>query len=93
MTPTSARAAGSPGSLTHDPVLLSEMAIAPGVRRASQIANLFAGIRADHLLGLVWFDVNQARVAPFFRDWRLEGHGAAIAAFRKGVASMKAPGS
>ena len=30
MTPTSARAAGSPGSLTHDPVLLSEMAIAPG---------------------------------------------------------------
>jgi mannan endo-1,4-beta-mannosidase len=80
-------------SLTRDPVLLSEMAIAPGVKRAFQIANLFAGIRADHLLGLVWFDVDQAQVAPFFQDWRLEGHPVAIAAFRKGASSMKGAGS
>ncbi len=56
-------------------------------RRASKISGLFAGIRQDHLLGLLWFDVAQ-HSGLYHQDWRLKGHPAAMAAFRRGLASM-----
>jgi len=66
---------------TGDPVLLSETAVGPSPRAASQVTGLFAGIRAEHLLGLVWFDQAQHR-PPYHLDWRLADDPRARAAFR-----------
>ncbi len=65
--------------ITHDPVLIAETGTAPGPQEHSQIQSLFAGIRRNRLLGIVWFDINAKR------PWRLEGHPAALAAFRRAV--------
>lgn len=67
---------------THQPVLISEAAIGPNGRETSQIAELFRGIRNDHLLGLVWFDEAQNN-GGYHQDWRLEDNPAALAAYRK----------
>lgn len=63
--------------LTSKPILLAETATYPGA--ASQIPDLFDGIRQDHLLGLVWFDATNRK------DWRLEGHPEELASFRRQV--------
>jgi len=74
-------------ALTRDPVFLSEVGVGQVAGRASKISGLFAGIRENHLLGLLWFDVAQ-HGGFYHQDWRLEGHPAAMAAFRRGLASM-----
>ena len=43
-------------ALTHDPILISETAVAPAAGQSAKIADLFAGIRLYGLLGFVWFD-------------------------------------
>lgn len=68
--------------LTHKPVLIAETAVAAGPQQASQIRTLFSGLRRTAVIGAVWFDSNAREV------WRLEGHSAAIAAFRAGVRSL-----
>src|ERR1022692_1416292 len=70
--------------LTRKPVLLAETAAGQVAGQARIIPGLFAGIRRDHLLGLVWFDQAQ-HSGIHHQDWRLEGHPAAIAAFRREV--------
>jgi len=73
---------------TTRPVLISETAAGQIAGRARAIPDLFAGsVRAD-MLGLVWFDMNQHRNI-YHQNWRLEGHPAAIAAFRRALASWK----
>jgi hypothetical protein len=69
--------------LTSKPVLVAETGIAPGAVPGA-MPGLIAGINQYRLLGLVWFD------AGGIPDWRLEGHPAAIAAFRQGIAAMLA---
>lgn len=76
-------------ALTNAPILLSEAAIAQAAGQARTMPDLFAGIRRNHLLGLVWFDVAQ-RFGRVHLDWRLEGHPAALAAFRRGLLSVAA---
>jgi hypothetical protein len=71
-------------ALTGKPILISETAIGQVAGQAAKIPGLFAGIRAHHLLGLVWFDKGQ-RDGSHHQDWRLEGHPWAIAAFRRGL--------
>jgi mannan endo-1,4-beta-mannosidase len=68
-------------SLTLDPILITETAVAPAAGQSAKITNLYAGIRAYGLLGFVWFN------APGFRDWRLSGP-AAFAAFRQGAETL-----
>ena len=75
--------------LTVKPILLSETAVGQVAGQARKIPDLFAGIRRFKLAGLVWFDMAQHR-GLHHQDWRLEGHTAGIAAFRRGVASMLA---
>jgi beta-mannanase len=75
--------------LTKAPILLSEAAIAHLADQARTMPDLFAGIRRYHLLGLVWFDVSQ-RHGMVHLDWRLEGHPAALTAFRRGLLSVEA---
>ncbi len=64
------------------PVILDETGVAPGSDRPAQISDLFAGVRAMHLLGLLYFDIDQTG-GQYKQDWRLEGNPAALAAFRR----------
>jgi len=63
--------------LTGDPILVAETAAIPAAQPA-EITDLFQGVHAYGLLGLVWFDAHGSR------DWRLRSP-AAIAAFRQGA--------
>jgi mannan endo-1,4-beta-mannosidase len=71
-------------ALTQDPILISETGVAPAADQAAKIPDLFAGVHADQLLGLVWFD------AVGSRDWRLS-NAAAAAAFRRAAGVYKMP--
>lgn len=64
-------------ALTRDPIpiLISETGAPLAVGQPVKISDLFAGIRAYGLLGLVWFDA---------REWRITSP-AAVAAFRRGA--------
>jgi len=68
-------------ALTLDPVLISETGATQAAGKAAKITNLFAGVRAYGLLGLVWFDADK------HRDWRLAGP-AAVSAFRRGAQTV-----
>ena len=61
--------------LWDGPVLLSETSAAPQAGQPAKIGDLFAGAVADHLAGLVWFDL------PGNKDWPLKTP-AALEAFR-----------
>lgn len=69
--------------LTRKPVLISETAVGQDTgNQPARIADLFAGIRRRHLLGMVWFDRHQTQDIHH-QNWRLEGDPAAMAAFIK----------
>jgi Glycosyl hydrolase family 26 len=76
--------------LTHKPILLSEVGIGPAAGQVKKIPGLFAGIRSDHLLGLIYFDVAQHH-GLYHQDWRLDDNPAAVAAFQAGVRSLAGP--
>jgi mannan endo-1,4-beta-mannosidase len=73
--------------LTQRPVLLSETAVGPRTAQFRKIANLFAGMKRNKLLGLVWFDETQ-QGGPYRQNWRLEGNFEASTAFQLGVQRM-----
>jgi mannan endo-1,4-beta-mannosidase len=62
--------------VTRIPILIAETGVAPKAGKVAKIADLFAGVKANHVLGLVWFD------AEGNRDWRIDTP-AVIAAFRR----------
>jgi hypothetical protein len=68
-------------SLTNKPILVGETAV--GATTGHQVADLkdlFNGIRAYHLMGLVWFNIAQGG-GKYHQDWRLQDHPAALRAF------------
>jgi hypothetical protein len=69
------------------PVYLAETGVRRGPALASQIAALFSGVKAYHLMGLVWFD------AKAKNDYRLGIHQDMDAAYLKNVTDFlkKAP--
>jgi mannan endo-1,4-beta-mannosidase len=69
-------------ALTGKPVLLSETGIGQDAGQARKMQDFFEGVRASGVLGFVWFDKNQDD-GVYHQQWRLEGHPAAIAAFRR----------
>lgn len=69
-------------AVTNKPILVAETAVGQVAGQAAKIPGLFAGARGAHLLGLLWFDLDQ-HGSLYKQDWRLEGHRAAIAAFKK----------
>ena len=74
---------------TNDPVLIAETASASGAGQARRINDLFAGVRKEHYLGLVWFDHNSSGggASPYTgENWRLEGHPGEIKVFRAALA-------
>jgi hypothetical protein len=74
-------------TFTRKPVLVSEVGIGPRAGQAAKIPGLFAGIRRDQLLGLIWFNVSQSQ-GLYHQDWQLNDP-AAVAAFRAGVRSLR----
>jgi mannan endo-1,4-beta-mannosidase len=73
-------------ALTLDPILISETGAAPAAGQPVKIADIFRGIHAYGLLGLVWFD------AKGIQDWRLNSP-AAFAAFRESAKTYGRPAS
>ena len=74
---------------TNDPVLIAETASASGAGQTHRINDLFAGVRKEHYLGLVWFDHNSSGAGPSpysGQNWRLEGHPGELKAFRVALA-------
>lgn len=74
-------------TFTGAPIIISETAVGP-VAGSSKIAELFAGVRRYHLLGLVWFDQAQNDGIKH-QDWRVEDSATALAAFRRAVAQWQ----
>ena len=68
------------------PLLISETAVGTTTDRESQIDALFAGVRAERLAGVVWFDAAQ-HAGLYHQDWRLEDDPYALAAFTAAVAT------
>jgi mannan endo-1,4-beta-mannosidase len=63
-------------ALTGDPILVTATGATSRAGKVAKIADLFAGVRADHLLGLVWSDADGSQ------DWRIDTP-ATFAAFGK----------
>ena len=52
-------------AITGKPILLSETAVSPALaNQFAKVLNLFNGVQSQHVLGLVWFDVNQPAARP-----------------------------
>jgi mannan endo-1,4-beta-mannosidase len=73
--------------LGTEPVIVAETSVIPGPNAASQVTGLLDGIRAEGLVGLVWFDTDKAgfKHTTDRHDWRIEDDPAALAAFRAGI--------
>jgi hypothetical protein len=73
-------------TISSAPLLIAETAVGTTPNRESQIDALFAGVRAERLAGVVWFDEAQ-HGGLYHQDWRLEDDPAALAAFTAAVAT------
>jgi mannan endo-1,4-beta-mannosidase len=74
--------------ISAKPTIIGEVGIGPLSGQARALPGLFAGIRRNHLLGLVYFDAGQNQ-GLYHQDWRLEGRKPALAAFGRGAASLR----
>jgi hypothetical protein len=83
---------GAVRRFTRKPILLSEVGIGPLAGQVKKIPGLFAGVRRNRLLGLIYFDIAQ-HDGLYHQDWRLDDNPAAVAAFRAGVISLGRRGS
>ena len=73
------------------PLLIAETAVGTTADRGNQIDTLFAGVRAERLAGVVWFDQAQ-HAGLYHQDWRLEDDPSALAAFTAAIATYLGPG-
>jgi mannan endo-1,4-beta-mannosidase len=67
-------------TFSRAPLLIAETAVGTTPNRESQIDGLFAGVRAERLAGVIWFDKAQ-HAGLYHQDWRLENDRSALAAF------------
>jgi glycosyl hydrolase family 26 len=70
---------------TQDPVLIAETGVGPFRGQSHGIRDLFTGARAQHYLGLLWFDVHSHGGIYKGENWRLEGNPAALSTFRQAL--------
>jgi hypothetical protein len=71
----------------HTPILIGETAIGPrSDHEVADIRDLFAGIKRNHLIGIIWFDKRQ-HVNIYHQDWRLQDNQAALASFQAALAA------
>lgn len=75
-------------ALTRAPILIAETGAVQTADQSAKVSDLFAGVHAYGLLGLVWFDsTNSAQ-----QDFGLSSPES-IAAFHKGASTFQRPGS
>ena len=68
------------------PLLIAETAVGTTPNRESQIDALFAGVRAQRLAGVVWFDEAQ-HGGLYHQNWHLADDPSALAAFTAAIAT------
>jgi hypothetical protein len=79
--------------MTSKPIMIGETAAGTrygSTRQVWALKDLFAGIKKNGLLGLIWFDLNQLGDkgnAIAHQDWKLEDSQSALAAFRQELAA------
>lgn len=71
-------------TFTSAPILISETGVGTTPDRETQIKNLLAGVQANHMLGIVWFNKAQ-HDGVAHQDWRLQDDPAALAEFKSAV--------
>jgi mannan endo-1,4-beta-mannosidase len=71
---------------TKEQVLITEVGVGPNPSTANQVTALYADGVADHVSGIVWFDVDQ-QGSPYLQNWRLEDDPVALAAFERAIRS------
>jgi mannan endo-1,4-beta-mannosidase len=64
------------------PILISESSVGPQAGQTTKIPDLFRGMAAYRMLGIVWFDITQ-NAGLYHQDWRIEGKPQAESAFRR----------
>jgi hypothetical protein len=74
-------------ALTSDPIIISETGAVTAAGQPAKIRNLFGGVHAYGLLGLVWFDATNT----IHQDFSISTP-AAVAAFRTGASAFTRPG-
>jgi hypothetical protein len=82
------------------PIIIAETSVAPALdtttpppppapgSQAAGVNDLFNGVAAYHLLGLIYFDLNvcpPAGCGPYKQDFRIEANPAAVTAYRQAV--------
>jgi len=79
-----ARQLASIASVAHSkPLYLAETGVAPNPHEIRQMDDLFAGIKRNHIRGLIWFD------QPAKQKWEFQGrNGGRVAEYRKLIASF-----
>jgi len=73
---------------TQDPLLIAETAVGPQAGQTRGIKDLFAGLRTQDYLGLVWFDQHSYGGLYKGEDWRLEDNPAALGTFRNALKGL-----
>ncbi len=73
---------------TKKPIIITETSVGQLAGKAKKIPGLFNGMIKYDIRGINWFDINQNNGVHHQR-WRLEGHPAAIAAFKQGLAAWQ----
>jgi mannan endo-1,4-beta-mannosidase len=58
-------------AVTNKPVMISETGIGPEAGQARSLPGLIQAVRANHLAGLIYFDVNQGNTSPTQQNWAL----------------------
>jgi len=72
----------------HGPVIIGETAVGPNTNNmANDIADLFNGVVSNHLLGLIYLDLNVCggQCTTYKQDFRVEDNPGALAAFQQEV--------
>jgi hypothetical protein len=73
--------------LTNRPILITQTAVSPHAGQPAKIHNLFSGIEAYGLLGLVWFNQDQHSNG---RDWQIQDNSAAERSFQRAASALNA---
>ena len=81
---------GEVRTFTGKPILLSETGVGQVAGQAAKIPDLFRGVRANHLIGLVWFDRAQ-NDGLYHQNWQLAPGSAGLAAFRRQLRAYHQP--
>jgi len=70
----------------HGPIIIGETAVSPLTKNMpNDITDLFNGVTSNHLLGLIYLDLNvcQGQCTLYHQDFRVEQYPTALAAFIK----------